>query len=175
MSTSVPADAPAVSAPAQDEKPLKSPKVEVEEVSEPTETGKRDPHPRLLRRKRLVRAGPAPPPTTTTTTTTINPLDPTALLEGSSAAEDYNSAAFFNRRTGQWQTAEQGTERHSDEAKARRQMRAFFDVDAAANMHDGRSLKAERAGIKPSRSELKAFKERRKQRKEERRRAWLRD
>lgn len=90
-------------------------------------------------------------------------------------SEEYASAAYFNRATGQWQTAEQGAERHSDEAKSRRQMRAYFDVDAAANMHDGRSLKAERAGIKPSRSELKAFKEKRRARKEEKRRAWLRD
>ncbi|KAK4238158.1 hypothetical protein C8A03DRAFT_15356 [Achaetomium macrosporum] len=89
--------------------------------------------------------------------------------------EEYASAAFFNRRTGQWQAADQGAERHSDEAKSRRQMRAFFDVDAAANMHDGRSLKAERAGKKPTRAELKAFKERRRQKKEEKRRAWLRD
>ncbi|KAK4106896.1 hypothetical protein N658DRAFT_34150 [Parathielavia hyrcaniae] len=90
---------------------------------------------------------------------------------------DYTTAALFNRHTGQWQDAEQqqGPERHSDEARARRQMRAFFDVDAAANMHDGRSLKAERSGIKPTKAELKAFKERRRAKKEEKRRAWLRD
>ncbi|KAK3296079.1 uncharacterized protein B0H64DRAFT_460999 [Chaetomium fimeti] len=102
-----------------------------------------------------------------------NPADPTGA--GGGAADEYASAALFNRHTGQWQTAEQGAERHSDEAKSRRQMRAFFDVDAAANMHDGRSLKAERSGIKPSRSELKAFKEKRRAKKEEKRRAWLRD
>ncbi|KAH6850295.1 hypothetical protein B0I37DRAFT_371279 [Chaetomium sp. MPI-CAGE-AT-0009] len=100
-----------------------------------------------------------------------NPADPAGGVGG----DEYASAAFFNRHTGQWQTAEQGAERHSDEAKSRRQMRAFFDVDAAANMHDGRSLKAERSGIKPSRSELKAFKEKRRAKKEEKRRAWLRD
>lgn len=96
-------------------------------------------------------------------------------LAGAGEQEDYTTAAFFNRHTGQWQTEDQGVERHTDEAKSRRQMRAFFDVDAAANMHDGRSLKAERSGIKPSRSELKAFKERRRAKKEEKRRAWLRD
>lgn len=89
---------------------------------------------------------------------------------------EYMSAGFFNRRTGQWQSADQGPERHSDEAKSRRQLRAFFDVDAAANdMHDGRSLRAERAGRKLSRAELRAFKERRRAKKEEKRRAWLRD
>ncbi|KAK3902359.1 hypothetical protein C8A05DRAFT_15582, partial [Staphylotrichum tortipilum] len=105
------------------------------------------------------------PPSTTT-------LPPS---ESQSTADDYTSTALFNRLTGQYQTAEQGTERHTDEAKARRQMRAFFDVDAAANMHDGRSLKAERSGIKPSKAELKVFKERRRAKKEEKRRAWLRD
>ena len=57
----------------------------------------------------------------------------------------------------------------------KRQMNAFFDVDAAANSHDGRSLKAEQSNKKPSKNELKAFKEKRRARKEEKRRAWLRD
>ncbi|KAL2019657.1 hypothetical protein VTK56DRAFT_9276 [Thermocarpiscus australiensis] len=87
----------------------------------------------------------------------------------------YVSEAYFNRRTGQWQAPDLGPERHSDEAKSRRQLRAYFDVDAAANMHDGRSLKAERAGKKPTKAELKAFKEKRRLKKEEKRRAWLRD
>ncbi|KAK1751763.1 hypothetical protein QBC47DRAFT_390969 [Echria macrotheca] len=108
----------------------------------------------------------------------------TAILPGGSAADptaaaagglEYASGGFFNVRTGQWQLPEQGVERHSDEAKSKRQMNAFFDVDAAANMHDGRSLKAERAGKKPSKAELKMFKEKRRAKKEEKRRAWLRD
>lgn len=108
-----------------------------------------------------------PTPTTTTTSSVLG--------EHAGEGDDYTSAGHFNRQTGQWQTAEQGAERHSDEAKSRRQMRAFFDVDAAANMHDGKSLKAERSGIKPSKAELKVFKERRRAKKEEKRRAWLRD
>ncbi|KAL2259950.1 hypothetical protein VTK26DRAFT_6197 [Humicola hyalothermophila] len=114
----------------------------------------------------------APPASTTTTFGSAAGL---LQQHQASSSEEYATAAFFNRHTGRWQTAEQGAERHSDEAKSRRQMRAYFDVDAAANMHDGRSLKAERAGIKPSRSELRAFKERRRAKKEEKRRAWLRD
>ncbi|CAK7268678.1 hypothetical protein SEPCBS57363_003217 [Sporothrix epigloea] len=73
----------------------------------------------------------------------------------------------------------QGDSRHRDgashNAKAARQLNAYFDVAAAGSSHDGRSLKAERSGIKPSKSELKAFKEKRRARKEEKRRAWLRD
>ncbi|KIH92229.1 ww domain containing protein [Sporothrix brasiliensis 5110] len=65
--------------------------------------------------------------------------------------------------------------RFSHGSKASRQLNNYFDVAAANSAHDGRSLKAERSGIKPSKSELKAFKEKRRARKEEKRRAWLRD
>ncbi|KAK3388201.1 hypothetical protein B0T20DRAFT_426895 [Sordaria brevicollis] len=102
-------------------------------------------------------------------TNPLTGLDPTA------AGTELASAGYFNRATGQWQAPDQNVERHSDEAKSRRQLNAYFDVDAAANMHDGRSLKAERSGKKPSRAELKAFKEKRRAKKEEKRRAWLRD
>lgn len=100
--------------------------------------------------------------------------DPMAAVDAA-GLQALASGGFFNRRTGQWQAEEQGAERHSDEAKSRRQMNSFFDVDAAANAHDGRSLKAERAGKKPTKAELKAFKEKRRAKKEEKRRAWLRD
>jgi hypothetical protein len=89
--------------------------------------------------------------------------------------DPFVSAARFNRFTGQFQGEDAGPDRHNDEAKSRRQMNAYFDVDAAANSHDGRSLKAERSHKKPSKTELKAFKEKRRARKEEKRRAWLRD
>ncbi|KAI5867995.1 hypothetical protein GGS23DRAFT_591800 [Durotheca rogersii] len=99
------------------------------------------------------------------------------------ASAAYAALGSFNRFTGQWQNGgEPGSGndvntpgRHTDEAKSRRQMNAFFDVDAAANSHDGRSLKAERSGKKPTKAELKQFKEKRRARKEEKRRAWLRD
>ncbi|KAI9902508.1 hypothetical protein N3K66_001860 [Trichothecium roseum] len=89
--------------------------------------------------------------------------------------DPYTATARFNRFTGQFQDEGAGPGRHSDDAKSRRQMNAFFDVDAAANSHDGRSLKAERSNKKPSKTEVKAFKEKRRARKEEKRRAWLRD
>lgn len=100
---------------------------------------------------------------------------PATLPAETEAGGEYVTGSYFNRWTGQWQAPDQGVERHSDEAKSRRQMNAYFDVDAAANMHDGRSLKAERAGKKPSKAELKMFKEKRRAKKEEKRRAWLRD
>ena len=89
--------------------------------------------------------------------------------------QDYAASAHFNRFTGKFQQASMGPEMHNDENKSKRQMTAFFDVDAAANSHDGRSLKAERRGKTLSKKELKAFKEKRRDKKEEKRRAWLKD
>ncbi|KAH0598545.1 hypothetical protein MHUMG1_03845 [Metarhizium humberi] len=103
------------------------------------------------------------------------PDEPSGPSEVPSLDDGYTSAAAFNRFTGQFQHEDMGPGRHTDEAKSRRQMNAFFDVDAAANADDGRSLKAERANKRISKSELKAFKEKRRARKEEKRRAWLRD
>lgn len=93
-------------------------------------------------------------------------MDPTAA---------YAASGAFNRFTGRWQAASITPENYNDENKARRQMNAFFDVDAAANSHDGRSLRAERSAKKLSKKELKMFKEKRREKKEEKRRAWLRD
>lgn len=98
--------------------------------------------------------------------TTAAPGDPAAL---------YAAVGGFNRWTGKWQHDSITPDNHNDENKSKRQMNAFFDVDAAANSHNGRSLKAERSGKKLSKQELKAFKEKRKEKKEEKRRAWLRD
>ena len=91
------------------------------------------------------------------------------------AAAAYAAAGSFNRYTGKWQDADLTPENFNDENKSRRQLNAYFDVDAAANTHDGRSLKAERAGKKLSKKEVKAFREKRREKKEEKRRAWLRD
>lgn len=94
---------------------------------------------------------------------------------GADPASLYTATGAFNRFTGKWQPSSIVPENHNDENKSKRQMSAFFDVDAAANSHNGRSLKAERSGKKLTKQELKAFKEKRKEKKEERRRAWLRD
>ncbi|KAJ5482609.1 hypothetical protein N7475_001421 [Penicillium sp. IBT 31633x] len=93
-------------------------------------------------------------------------LDPSAA---------YAATGTFNRFTGRWQAASINPDNHNDENKSRRQMNAFFDVDAAANSHDGRSLRAERSARKLTKQELKQFKEKRREKKEEKRRAWLRD
>lgn len=97
------------------------------------------------------------------------------LLAGSDPGAIYTATGVFNRFTGKWQPNSINPEMHNDENKSKRQMSAFFDVDAAANSHNGKSLKAERSGKKLTKQELKAFKEKRKEKKEEKRRAWLRD
>ncbi|TVY40302.1 WW domain-containing protein [Lachnellula occidentalis] len=100
---------------------------------------------------------------------------PPSALQDPNSADPYAATAAFNRFTGRFQAPEISTENYNDENKSKRQMNAFFDVDAAANSHDGKSLKAERSGKKLSKTELKTFKEKRKAKKEEKRRAWLRD
>lgn len=94
---------------------------------------------------------------------------------GAPGTDAYAQTAGFNRFTGKYQIAGLTPENFNDDNKSRRQMNAFFDVDAAANSHDGRSLKAERAGKKLTKNEVKAFREKRREKKEEKRRAWLRD
>lgn len=114
---------------------------------------------------------------------TTEPIDPIAAAAAGGAAggEDgsevmlYGQNAAFNRQTGKFQLDDQNPERYSDANKSHRQMNAYFDVDRAANSHDGRSLKAERRGKQPTKKELTMWKEKRKARKEEKRRAWLRD
>ncbi|KAJ5145840.1 uncharacterized protein N7515_000404 [Penicillium bovifimosum] len=98
-----------------------------------------------------------------------------AATAGVDPAAAYAATGTFNRFTGRWQAASINPENHNDENKSRRQMNAFFDVDAAANSHGGRSLRAERSARKLTKQELKAFKEKRREKKEEKRRAWLRD
>jgi hypothetical protein len=135
---------------------------------------------------------PVPAPAETPPTSGYNPAihgdyDPTAWYaqptvtpeapsgKPADPAAQYAATAGFNRFTGRFQNPDLNPENFNDENKSKRQMNAFFDVDAAANSHDGRSLKAERSGKKLSKTELKQFKEKRKAKKEEKRRAWLRD
>jgi hypothetical protein len=87
----------------------------------------------------------------------------------------YEATGAFNRFTGRWQNDSIAPENYNDENKSNRQMNAFFDVVSTTNANDGRSLKAERQSKKLTRKEIKAFKDKRRERKEEKRRAWLRD
>ena len=87
--------------------------------------------------------------------------------------QDYSVTGAFNARTGQFQTDDQTAERHDAYNKAGRQMDAFFDVNQAANAHEGRSLKEERRNAKYSKKEIKEMNEKRKAKKMEKRKAFL--
>ncbi|KAK8164683.1 hypothetical protein IWX90DRAFT_140659 [Phyllosticta citrichinensis] len=110
--------------------------------------------------------------------TTLDP-DAAAAAHAAALAGDtsgaYAQSAAFNRFTGRFQAGDLGPDRHNDESKSKRQLNAYFDVDAAANSHNGMSLKAERQNKRLTKKELKAFKEKAAKKKEEKRRAWLRD
>ncbi|KAK3117479.1 hypothetical protein LTR53_001166 [Teratosphaeriaceae sp. CCFEE 6253] len=82
---------------------------------------------------------------------------------------DYAAVANFNRVSGGFQTADRTTERHSDFNKSGRQMNAFFDIEAAANSHEGKSLKEERRNQKLSKKEVAELNKKRKDRKEKKR------
>ena len=96
-------------------------------------------------------------------------VDPFAAAPGTAA---YESTMALNRFSGSVQRQDLGPERHSDAAKSGRQMNAFFDVDAAANAHEGRSLKEERQTKKLSKEEVKAFNQARKEKKMKKRMAF---
>lgn len=96
-----------------------------------------------------------------------------AAMTASLRNNDYTATGTFNRFTGRFQNDHLSSENHSNDAKSHRQMNAFFDVDKAANSHDGRSLKAERRNQHLSKAAVQKFKKIRKDKKEEKRRAWL--
>ncbi|EFQ93840.1 hypothetical protein CFE70_006465 [Pyrenophora teres f. teres 0-1] len=101
----------------------------------------------------------------------VNPA--LALASAGASATNYATAAAFNRFNGKLQQPGQGPEMHNDESKSRRQMNAYFDVDAADKEHDGRSLKAERRAKPPNKAKVKQYKQQRKEKKEAKRKAWL--
>ncbi|KKY22244.1 putative ww domain protein [Diplodia seriata] len=106
---------------------------------------------------------------------TVDPEAAAALHAAALGGDPYAQTGNFNRFTGRFQAGDVGPEQHNDENKSRRQLNAYFDVDAAANSHDGRSLRAERQNKRLSKKELQAFKAKAAKKKEEKRRAWLRD
>ena len=81
----------------------------------------------------------------------------------------YSMAGSFNRFTGSFQGADKSAERHNDFNKSGRQMGAYFDVDAAANAHEGRSLKEERRNEKLSKKQIKELADKRRAKKEKKR------
>ncbi|KAF4556616.1 WSC domain-containing protein 8 [Elsinoe fawcettii] len=88
-------------------------------------------------------------------------------------SEMYQQSATFNRFTGSFQSQDRGPDAHNDENKSKRQMEAFFDVDKAANAHEGRSLKAQRQRQKLSKQQIQEFNNKKKAKKIKKDRDWL--
>jgi len=97
--------------------------------------------------------------------------DPDAIIPDTTT--DYTQEATFNRFTGKFQSDNKTTEYFNDENKSKRQMNAFFDVDRAANTHQGKSLKAQRSGQKLTKEDVKEYNSKRRAKKEQRRREFL--
>ncbi|KAM0723641.1 hypothetical protein Q7P37_000629 [Cladosporium fusiforme] len=87
--------------------------------------------------------------------------------------QTYASSAQFNAQTGRYQTADQSADRYDSSNRAGRQMNHFFDVDSAANAHDGRSLKEERRAMTHSKKEIAEMNQKRKDKKHQKRMAFL--
>lgn len=99
-----------------------------------------------------------------------------AGLPDPNAAGDYSTVAHFNRFNGRYQAPGMNPEYHNDENKSRRQLTAYYDVDAAANSHAGRSLREERRNTKLSKGDLKAYRaEKKKKKREKELKKWTQD
>lgn len=94
---------------------------------------------------------------------------PTSNIVPPGTDASYGATANFNRFTGAFQTADKSMEQHDDYHKSGRQMGAFFDVDAAANAHGGRSLKEERRNQQLSKKQIKELAAKRREKKEKKR------
>lgn len=98
---------------------------------------------------------------------------PSAAPSATDLAASYDITGSFNRFTGNFQRDAEATERHNQTNKAGRQLGAFYDTEAAANAHDGRSLKEERRNQKLTKQELKEMREKRKAKQLKKKVDWL--
>ena len=92
-----------------------------------------------------------------------------AVAAHTGQADGYGAVGAFNRFSGGFQTADKSAERHDDANKSGRQLNAFFDVDAAANSHEGKSLKEERRSQKLTKKEIAELTKKRRDKKEKKR------
>lgn len=86
--------------------------------------------------------------------------EPSSAGPAEAPFDPYQVLGAFNRKNGNFQAPEIGPERHSDQAKSGRQLNAHFDLEKAAQDHNGQSLKAELREKKLSRKEVQQFRKR---------------
>lgn len=88
------------------------------------------------------------------------------------AEAEFSFQARFDRRTGKFiADASRTVENHSVSARAARQLSRY--VDEKSIEEDGRSLRAERRAREHTKEEIKLFKQKHKEKRNQRRRAWL--
>ncbi|BFZ53650.1 hypothetical protein PYCC9005_000679 [Savitreella phatthalungensis] len=80
--------------------------------------------------------------------------------------------AYFDKH-GKFVPSHRRPELHTSDARADRQLSAFFDPSTAPLTSDGRSLRRDRQKIRWSKEQVKAFKQKKQLRKEDKRRGWL--
>ncbi|KAG4306113.1 hypothetical protein PORY_000101 [Pneumocystis oryctolagi] len=90
--------------------------------------------------------------------------------------KEYVFTARFNRMSGKWQNdPNKVPENFTEDARALRQQSFYFDVEATAAAHDGRSFRAERQQKRLTKKELANYKKLYRKKKEQRKREWLLD
>ncbi|OLL21777.1 WW domain-containing protein [Neolecta irregularis DAH-3] len=107
-------------------------------------------------------------------------LNPEQLLrlqnEALKAQEpEYAYSQRFSRRTGKFLSESKRPENHTKDARARKQLEQFYDIEAFEKQRAGRSLLEERRNMKFPKSQLKELIKKRNERKEARKRGWLMD
>ncbi|ORZ13186.1 hypothetical protein BCR42DRAFT_419355 [Absidia repens] len=93
------------------------------------------------------------------------------------ATDPYRFQAFFNTKTGRFQNTNDVAQRHPDqytmEARAKRQMEHYFDVEAYQAERNQQLEQGRKRSL--SRKEIERFKRAKKEKKANRMREWLRD
>ncbi|CAO3583670.1 unnamed protein product [Absidia cylindrospora] len=117
------------------------------------------------------------PPTSTYPYGYYNDPSTAASDQNLGATDPYRFQAFFNTKTGRFQNTNDVAQRHPDqytmEARAKRQMEHYFDVDAYQAERNQQLEQGRKRSL--SRKEIERFKRAKKEKKANRMREWLRD
>jgi hypothetical protein len=125
--------------------------------------------------------GNSNPPASSTGTpySTYNQYNPSSYLDNQhlGATDPYRFQAFFNTKTGRFQTsgdvAQRNPENYSIEARGRRQMEHYFDVDAYQAERNQQAEQGRKRSL--TKKEIERYKRAKKEKKLNRMREWLRD
>jgi len=109
---------------------------------------------------------PLPPPTSSSSSSSSSSV--------TTLTPNYTASARFNARTGRFQRDPTlNPERFSADAKAVRQMSFFFNYEQYAEERGSKRLKGEKKEKKLSKKELNLLRQKRKEKKDMKKKAWL--